>query len=279
MKYVGKSNEFFELTSINTLNAHQIQNTVSHELRLLWFQTDGNQLKIDGIDYTFDTNDILCLTEFNRMEIITVKKAKLLRWDKHFYCVITNDSEVGCKGILFYGATSLPIIHTTQQDIDTFTTVWKMLEQEMESHDNLQEEMLQMMLKRILILCTRMYKSKSDFSTLEKPNVDIVREYNFLVEQYFKEKHTVSEYAEILHKSPKTLSNLFKKAGNKSPLQFIQDRKMLEARRMLSYTDRTVSEIGYDLGFTDVQSFSRFFKKKEGISPVDFKNQPSVKKT
>jgi len=80
----------------------------------------------------------------------------------------------------------------------------------------------------------------------------------------------VADYAEILHKSPKTLSNLFKKIGSKSPSQYIKDRKMLEARRLLTYTDMTVSEIGYELGFLDVQSFSRFFKKFQGVSPAEY---------
>jgi len=271
MRYTGKNNEFFEVTHLNAEKYERLLQSESHELSLLWFQEDGNQLEIDGMSYSFKKNDIVCLTEFNKIQVSFIKQARLLKWNKHFYCVITNDSEVGCKGILFYGASGLPIIHPSEQDIETLSTVWKMLEQEMASFDNLQEEMLQMMLKRIIILCTRMFKNQTEYKNVEHQNIDIIREYNFLVERHFKEKHTVSEYAELLYKSPKTLSNLFKKLGNKTPLQFIQDRKMLEARRLLSHSDRTVSEVGYELGFADVQSFSRFFKKKEGVSPVDFK--------
>ncbi len=62
-------------------------------------------------------------------------------------------------------------------------------------------------------------------------------------------------------KSPKTLSNVFKKMEAKSPLQFINDRLMLEARRLLRYADMSISEVGYEIGFADVQAFSRFLKK------------------
>ena len=48
---------------------------------------------------------------------------------------------------------------------------------------------------------------------------------------------------------------------------------MLEARRLLVYTERTISEIGYELGFSEIQSFSRFFKKEEGLSPIQFKKK------
>ena len=271
MKYRGKTNEYFEVTN----TCHQINDIIKSanpsDLFLLWFKSDHNLLVIDGIEYTFNTDDIISLTEFHKVEVKEIHDSKLLRWNKDFFCVLNHDSEVGCKGILFYGASDLPVMQLSEPDAEKLDTVWKMLEQEMESNDGLQEEMLQMMLKRILILCTRIYKSQTDYVKVDKPNSDIIREYNFLVEQHFKVKHTVADYAEMLFKSPKTLSNLFKKMGNKTPLQFIQDRKMLEARRLLSYTDKSVSEIGYELGFSEVQSFSRFFKKQAGMSPADFK--------
>ena len=75
-----------------------------------------------------------------------------------------------------------------------------------------------------------------------------------------------------LNKSPKTIANLFKKVNDKTPLQFIQERRMLEARRILRHTDKPISEIGYDIGFNDVQAFSRFFKKQEGISPSEYRD-------
>lgn len=271
MRYKGKTNEFFEVAYLTDDQHESLGQFKLNELCLLWFQEDNNQLIIDGTAYSFNKNDILCLTEFNKIEVQQLSSTRLLKWNRHFYCVVTNDSEVGCKGILFYGAIGLPIIHSSEKEIETLTTVWKMLELEMASYDNLQEEMLQMMLKRIVILCTRMYKNQTDYKKVDHHNVDIIREYNFLVEQHFKEKHTVAEYAELLFKSPKTLSNLFKKLGNKTPLQFIQDRKMLEAKRLLAHSNKTVSEVGYEIGFSDVQSFSRFFKKQEGVSPVDFK--------
>jgi AraC family transcriptional activator of pobA len=101
--------------------------------------------------------------------------------------------------------------------------------------------------------------------------LDIVREYNYLVESNFKTKHQVADYAEMLNKSPKTLSNLFKKYNEKSPLQIIQNRTLLEARRLLRYSDKSIKEIAYEIGYEDIQSFSRFFKKAEVVSPSDFK--------
>jgi AraC-like DNA-binding protein len=48
---------------------------------------------------------------------------------------------------------------------------------------------------------------------------------------------------------------------------------MLEARRLLTYTEKSISEIGFELGFSDIQAFSRFFSKQEGSSPQKFRNR------
>lgn len=273
MKFIGVNEQYFETNLIGVSEKDSIEHIQSSELILLWFDEDGNELIIDNVKYCFNKHEIVCLTEFHKVEVRTLLKTRMIKWNKYFYCIINHDSEVGCKGLLFYGAVALPVIYPKLEDIETLSRDWRMLEQEMNSSDSLQEEMLQMMLKRILILCTRIYKDQVDLEQLDNSNVDIIKEYNFLVETHFREKHTVNEYAEMLHKSPKTLSNLFKKLKSKSPIQFIKDRKMLEARRLLVYTERTISEIGYELGFSEIQSFSRFFKKEEGLSPVQFKKK------
>jgi AraC-like DNA-binding protein len=172
---------------------------------------------------------------------------------------------------LFFGASQFPKITIPNEELEKFEILWKMFAIEMESKDDLQNDMLLMMLKRLLILCTRIYKEQTELTTFDKSQLDIVREYNYLVESNFKTKHQVADYAEMLNKSPKTLSNLFKKYNEKSPLQIIQDRTILEARRLLRYSDKSIKEIAYEIGYEDIQSFSRFFKKIEGVSPSDFK--------
>lgn len=273
MKYANPNGAFIELHEINSENCQILKSSKSSELSLLWFNSDNNVLIIDAVTYTFNTNDIISLTEFHKIESIQINTLQLIRWNRSFYCIIDHDSEVGCKGILYYGASNLPVIKPNTESLELLQTVLKMLQIEFNAKDTLQLEMLQMMLKRILILCTRIYKLQSNYFKKEESNIDIIREYNYLVETHFKVKHSVSDYADMLNKSPKTLANLFKKAGNKTPLYYIKNRIMLEARRLLSYTDKPISEIGYELGFTDVQVFSRFFKNIEGISPTDFKNK------
>ncbi|MCM5664168.1 helix-turn-helix domain-containing protein [Galbibacter mesophilus] len=272
MKYIGVQNEYFEIQKVDHTNCHLLEETQKDVLKLFWFTSDDNRVTIDREHYVFNKNEIVCLTQFHKINHLHVNTVNLLRFNRQFYCVLDHDSEVGCKGILYYGAAKMPKLHAKETHLDILQTAWHMASLEFEMNDELQQEMLQMMLKRILILCTRMYRQQNADEELSIEQHNLVREFNFLVEKHFRTKHTVVAYAELLFKSPKTISNTFKKLGEKTPLQFIQERITLEAKRLLYYTDKDISEIGYEIGFPDIQTFSRFFKKQTGKSPSDFRN-------
>ncbi|MCT4579813.1 MAG: helix-turn-helix transcriptional regulator [Flavobacteriales bacterium] len=274
MVYEGALGEYLNVDEITSnQNCHILKEKLESGLTLLWFENDNSIIEIDNVRHCFHKNEVVFLTEFHQVVPIAVSEVKMIRFNRAFYCIIDHDSEVSCKGLLFFGANQLPVIQLDGLELEKIETLWKMFLLEMQSVDNLQLEMLQMMLKRFLILCTRIYKANHLTQLPENNKVDLVREFNFLVEQHFKEKHTVVEYAELLYKSPKTIANLFKKYANKSPLQYIQERRMLEARRLLRFTDYTIKEVAYEIGFKDIQTFSRFFKKMEGVAPRAFKEK------
>ena len=271
MEFNGPNNEYLQIVEIGADNCHLLNAYSTSELSILWFREDGNRIRIDSVEYELHANEIINLTEFHTIEPIETHGLFLIKWNRDFYCIVDHDSEVSCKGILYYGASNVPIIRPSAKEVEVFEALFRVFEMEMDSKDNLQLEMLQMLLKRLIILCTRIYKTQR-MTEDNTHNLDIIREYNFLVEQHFRTKHAVSDYAAMLHRSPKTLSNLFKKHGETTPLKFIQNRIMLEARRLLMHSDQSVSEIGYTLGFSDVQVFSRFFRNQQGISPQKFKS-------
>lgn len=272
MIFSGKTNEYLRLQEADAITSDILKEKHTEDLMLIWSDDDDNHLKVDGRSHVFGRHQIICLTEFHNLEVESLNHVRIVRFNRPFYCVLDNDTEVGCKGILFFGATQLPVINIPVHETEKFEALWKMFVLEMEAKDSLQMEMLTLMLKRLLIMCTRLYKEQS-MGALEHGQIDLIREFNFLVETHYKTIHTVAEYAEIMNKSPKTLSNLFAKLSNKTPLQLIQERKMLEARRLLRYTDMCVKTIAYQIGFEDIQTFSRFFKNQEGMSPTEYKEK------
>ena len=211
MLFTGNTNEFLRIEEVDATNCHHLKEIIDSSLTLVWFVSDGSELIIDNKKHKFYKDQILCLTEFHRVSVVNVSKIRMVRFNRPFYCILDHDSEVGCKGILFFGASQLPVLNLNANDSKNLTALWNVFVMEMDSNDHLQQEMLQMLVKRLLILCTRIYKAQSKFDLVGFSNQDIVREFNFLVEQHFRSKNAVSDYADLLHKSPKTLSNIFSK--------------------------------------------------------------------
>ncbi|SHI33149.1 helix-turn-helix domain-containing protein [Aquimarina spongiae] len=270
MKFTGSTEEFIYLDTIDHTSCEVLKQKVKSSLTVLWFKSDENILRIDGEEVAFQKDQIVFLTEFHHLEPVKIVTIRVLRFNRSFYCVLDHDSDVGCKGVLFFGAAQLPVVSISSEELYKFNTVWEMFVLEINSRDKLQQESLQVMLKRFLILCVRLYTQEKQYPN-EKKEINLIREYNFLIEQYFKSKHTVKEYASLLHKSPKTLSNIFSRSGFKSPLFYIQERILLEARRQLLHSNKSVKEIAFELGYEDLQTFSRFFKKHQGSSPTEYK--------
>ena len=132
--------------------------------------------------------------------------------------------------------------------------------------------MLQMLLKRLIIMSTRLAKEQLIVKELNNDQIEVIRKFNFLVDIHYRTKRKVSDYAEMLFKSPKTLSNLFSLYNQQSPQRIILDRLALEAKRLIHFTDKQNQEIAYELGFNDPAHFSKFFKKVTKMTPSEYRD-------
>jgi AraC-like DNA-binding protein len=244
--------------------------------RILWSQSEHLRLTVDGIPTSLAPHQILFLTPHNRLALLDQPDdAIAFVFNRDFYCIKDHDREVSCIGLLFYGASTPTVIDLNDDDRRSFELLLQVFVEEFKTRDHIQGEMLEMLLKRLIIKSTRLARQSLPDPGIRDTQLDIIRRFNVLVDEHFREKHKVSDYAEMLFKSPKTLSNLFKKYSEQTPLQVIHDRIALEAKRLLLYTGRTAEEITFELGFTDAAHFSRFFKRMAGVNPSDFRKTGS----
>lgn len=277
MQFNGQSGEQLNQVIITQSNQEDLLRVGEGELRIFWNQTGETILEVDGIPVEIEPNELIFLTEYHHLRILKMGEGGLFRFNNIFYCLDNHDGEVGCKGMLFYGAMHLASIRLVQEDEEIFPLLWRVFQAEMQSRDNLQLEMLRMLMKRWIILCTRVFKRQRNLLEVEDHKLQVVKEFNLLVEIHFRNLHHVKDYADLLSKSPKTLTHTFSKYHNKTPLQVIQERILLEARRLLTYSNKPIKEIAYAIGFGDIQSFSRFFAHKTGLSPTAFREEQTEK--
>lgn len=242
--------------------------------KFIWVQSGTLTLEIDHISMRLEKDEIVTLTPLHHLEVKEVDGEYLtFVFNSNFYCIYGHDNEVSCNGFLFYGSSQVMRLALSAGQSSNLHDIVRIFRQESVIHDNLQEEMLRIVLKRFIITCTRIARQLFGVGQEKEKTFDIIRQYYVLVDRHFKEKKQVQDYADILCRSPKTLSNLFSTCGLPSPLRVIHDRIEAEAMRLLLYTHKSAKEISSILGFEDLSAFSRFFKKMTGESVSDYRKR------
>jgi AraC family transcriptional regulator, transcriptional activator of pobA len=241
-------------------------------LTIAWNRGERQKVIVDEIEYDFPANSILPLMVNQSFRFENAAEIVAWQFNREFYCIVDYDKEVGCVGFLFYGSSNTMFLRLDDNETRKINLLLEVFKDEFESADNIQGDMLRVLLVRLIITITRLAKSQYlKTETVEDNKFDVIRRFNLLVENHYRTEHEVQFYAGELNKSPKTLSNYFALYGHKTPLQIIQERVTLEAKRLFYYTDKTSKEIAYDLGFDDPAHFSRFFKNQTKQNPSDFK--------
>ena len=247
--------------------------------KILWNRKGKMDLKVDNYKVDLGENEVIFCTPQNIMQITSNQESLIaFVFNKQFFCIQTHDDQVSCNGLLFYGSSQNPKIKLCEKEVRQFKNIEKQFQEDFDVKDHLQGEMLRSLLKRLLIISTRMVKQDLPDPNISLAQINIVRQFNILVEKHFREFHQVKDYANLLFKSPKTLANLFPKYSEKTPLMLINDRILLEAKRLLLYSDKSSAEISVELGYRNAGHFAKFFKKHEQLSPNVFRKSKRSQK-
>lgn len=158
----------------------------------------------------------------------------------------------------------------TQSAADTFGMVIKQMKTEMQNPALAQYELLISYLKIFLITATRLKNEQlqeEEIETVSDKEPYILQNLKDAIEGNFKVKHAPSDYADLLNITPKSLAKITKNHFNKTLTNLIAERIIIEAKRELYLTNKSVKEIAYELGYDDEHYFSRFFKTNADVSP------------
>ena len=274
-----KDDDIFILTNFRCFESQELLKKQGL-YKILWSRKEATKLQVDGYELGLNENQVIFCTPLNIMKI-PMNSDELLAFifNKEFFCIQTHDDQVSCNGFLFFGTSQPQLINLNKKEVAQFENILSSFKEDLSINDHLQGEMLRSLLKRLLIISTRMAKTKLPQPLIKNDQMEIIREYNLLVEKHFREFHQVKDYANLLFKSPKTLSNLFPKYSNKSPIMVINDRIILEAKRLLLYSNKSTDEIARELGYKNPGHFSKFFKKHKGLSPSKFKKMKMAEVT
>lgn len=178
----------------------------------------------------------------------------------------------------FFSYSSNEALHLSEQERTTMLAIYNIIREELNSRiDDFSQEVIIAQIELLLSYSKRFYKRQ--FLTRQGTSSELLQKMEELLNAYFEEDKpvrygmpTVHYLADQLNYTPNYLSDMLRSLTGLSAQQHIHQRLIERSKELLSTTNMSISEVAYQLGFEHPQSFSRLFKIKTQVSPVQFRS-------
>lgn len=177
----------------------------------------------------------------------------------------------------FFSYIANEALHLSDKEKTTIFSIFNIIDDEIQSRiDDFSQDVIISQLELLLNYSNRFYKRQ--FITRKAVHSDLLQKLEEILDDYFNNEKsllkgipTVQFLAQQLNLSPTYLSDMLRSLTGQNTQQHIHNKLIEKAKEKLSTTELSVSEIAYELGFEHPQSFSKLFKNKSGISPIEFR--------
>jgi len=177
----------------------------------------------------------------------------------------------GARAELFAMADAPRTVDLTETNLSEALALLTMMEQELARPDSPMEEVVEGYLGILLIKCAHWVRSTREKTDPSFDPIDPVRRFLELLERDHLTQRQVSWYAENLALSADHLNELVRGRLGRTASKVIQDRTLLEAKRLLLHGQLSIKEVGYALNMNDPAYFTRWFSKMEGRTPAAYR--------
>lgn len=266
----------FGMLQFDAASAASCHDTGYQPFIKILFLKAGSSLHVDFEQYRLEQDALFFIMprQWYALDDCPGNRGSLIYYNRDFYCIEIHDKEVACDGILYNNIYEVSYILLSETDSQAIAGIIDEVAAELRESDSNMEEMLRVLLKKIIIKSVRLWKATriQDTDSEEKQeDIEFMRKFSQLVELNFKQRHAVADYADLLNMTPKALTKRVGKYGKTTPNDVIKDRIILEAKRLLAHSDMHVKEISYALGYEDPAYFNRLFTKIAEVAPAEFR--------
>jgi len=155
----------------------------------------------------------------------------------------------------------------TLEELQTYA---RLMQQEFNSNRPQKNLVLLNLLNAFIICSARLMSCKTKIVQMDSSQNKIVRQFKTLIDDNYLHRTQVAQYADMLYVTPGHLNDLIKSVTGKTAKQIIDEKRIIEAKRLLFWDEHSVKEIAGHLNFEDDSYFNRFFKKHTGQTPALF---------
>lgn len=234
-------------------------------------QGKGEHL-IDFKNFEIKPNSIFFVSpgQVHSLKIDKNVEGYVISFNSDFY--LLNDSLQKLMDYpFFHSLSNAPVIYLPKSNPKIQHALDDMFE-EFEFTQKGRDNILRALIDVLLVRASRMYHQPESNQAPSHLTYQL-RKLEALIDAHFKEYRLLNDYADMMHISPKHLNSLCKKGLNKTVTNLIHERTLTEAKRLLLFTDNSISEIAFELGFADKSYFMRFFKKQTSLTADSFRQQ------
>lgn len=251
---------------------------------IILIKSGAGLLKVDFSEYNVITDTMIFLSPFQPFSLEARGGIKGICIDFHpeFFCLLKHQKEITFCGLIFNNIYDPPFITLTKTEVSVFDVLFEQLKEEVQKKELAQYELLVSILKIVMIHASRIKMQQRVSPEIAFPDQEhpfILQNLKDAIDAHFRKKHSAGEYADVLNISTKSLAKITKTYLNKTLTNLISERIVLEAKRDLYTTAKSVKEIAYDLGFKDEYHFSRYFRNNTSVSPLLYRNSLKANKT
>jgi AraC family transcriptional activator of pobA len=214
------------------------------------------------------------------MQTIYIQECKfptclMLQFHGDFYCIEFHREEVSCNGLLFNNIYLDPVVALSEKEARLFNGILTDLSGELNEHTP-SEIILRAYLQLFLAKSSTIKLKAIAVGTDKTEKDEQMEKFRELINENFLTLHKPSDYAKLLNMTPDNLAKRTARHFKKTPSKLIQERLILEAKKQLHLTRKSIKEIAWNLKFQDEFYFSRVFKKFTKVSPQTFRDQTGI---
>jgi AraC family transcriptional regulator, transcriptional activator of pobA len=244
---------------------------------IIWIKKGKGTVKSDFAEHSFVQDTLFAFTPYQPFMLHTNEEIEgiALNFHSDFFCIHKHHQEIACNGILFNNIYHPPFVVLDDVTKNTFDMLLGQMKTEIQNADMAQYELLVSYLKIFLITASRLKTQQQPEikdASLESKEPFVLQNLKDSIETHFKIKHSASDYADLLNITPKALAKMTKSYFNKTLTDLISERIVIEAKRELYMSNKSIKEIAYELGYEDEHYFSRFFKNNADVSPQMYRD-------
>lgn len=202
----------------------------------------------------------------------------LLMFKREFYSLVYQTKDLLFELPFLNNNTSKPILELEQDEFLEFLELIDSIKRENTKDHDLKDNIVRSYLHIFLLKCkVAFYEKRLSTGTNVNMSFVHVNQFKYLLEKNFKELHFVKDYADLLALSPFQLNKMVENITGKNASDLIINRIVLEAKRLLAFTNLSNKEIAFQMNYPDPSYFTRIFHKKAGFTPSGFREQLNKK--